>query len=144
MSDVEFVVRGPEPDDLNFILATWIRGLYFGTRFLEEHTYKTTFLKSFEVLVKDILVRENIDIRVCALKEDEDVILGYSVLEGSALHWVFVKESWRKIGIAKRLVPDSITRFTNATDLGLRIKPKKWKFDPFLLLEGDKSGSKKS
>lgn len=73
-------------------------------------------------------------IKIACLNEDPDVILGYSVMEGDhTLHFVFIKEIWRKMGIAKQLVPKSVVTTTHLTKVGRMAKPKSWRYDPFLL-----------
>jgi hypothetical protein len=71
---------------------------------------------------------------VACLKDDADTILGYSVIEGKRLHWVFVKRVWRKIGIGASLVPPFIDSVSHLTEIGKSIleKQKGVIFNPFL------------
>ncbi len=86
-------------------------------------------------LVGESLIKKA-TIKVACLVEDNDVILGYSILSNDfqVIHWVFVKAAWRKQGIAKTLVPKYPTAFTNFTTLGLTLTKKfdKIVFNPFL------------
>jgi len=50
-----------------------------------------------------------------------DTILGYSILLPEAVAWVFIKDRWRGIGLAKDLVPDTTKVFTHYNKVGLSI-----------------------
>lgn len=118
--------------DSSFIFATWLKGLYYGNYFFREID-KDTFFKCYHRVIEKILLKPESFIAVSCLKEDEDVILGYAVCEPEVLHWVFIKDAWRKLGLAKDLVPKDIKYVTHLTEVGANIKPKEWKFNPFLI-----------
>lgn len=96
-----------------------------------------TFNESYLNFIAQVLKRPETEVRVACLKEDEDEIKGYTVLDSSrkALHFVYVKEAWRKQGIAKKLLPDlhELKITTQLTTLGKRLKPSFMKFNPFLI-----------
>jgi hypothetical protein len=92
-----------------------------------------TFYKGYHPVITALLKRSTT--RVACLKESPDVILGYSVYEGPKLHWVHVKEAWRKFGIAKLLLPKDFNTVSHKTSMGERILKQKYpnvKYDPFL------------
>ncbi len=120
-------------DDRSFILATWLRGLYYGNPLFKE-IEKDVFMENYHRIISDVLDRATTTVRVAVLKDDLNVILGYAVFSSeTTLHWVFVKEAWRKIGIASKLIPQSTDTVTHLTILGRKIKPTAMKFNPFLL-----------
>jgi hypothetical protein len=127
-------IRAYAAEDKNFILATFLRGLYYGES-IYSRMHKRTFMEKFHQVAETALNLPTIYIRVACLKDDPDVILGYAVLSrNNALHWVFVKKSWRGIGICKDLVPESTKTVTNLTKIGLIIANKKnLTFDPFVV-----------
>ncbi len=124
------------PDDLNFILSTWLRGLYYGNDFfnlIDNHIY----FVNYEFVIKRILQRPTTTINICCLKDDPSVILGYAVTENNenknVLHWCFVKNIWRGIGISKDLLdPLDIKVVTHVTNRTMKEKPKRMEFNPFL------------
>lgn len=127
-------VRDYIPSDRNFILATWLRGLKYGNEWfdaIEAEAYYEYYQKAIDF----ILTKNTTAVRVACLKEDPEVILGYVVLNslGNVVHWVFVKKAWRSIGIARNLVPPTVTRATHLTKVGLAIIQKHTgiKFNPF-------------
>jgi GNAT superfamily N-acetyltransferase len=118
--------------DKNFIYQTWLKGLYYGNEFFKQMN-ADDFYKNYEHVITRILMVPDLQIKVACLKEDAEVVLGYAIFKGDTLHWIFVKPTWRKLGIAKDLIPDTIKSVTHLTKVGKSIKPKKWAFNPFLL-----------
>lgn len=45
-----------------------------------------------------------------------DEVLGYSVVDGTTLHWVYVKSLYRRSGIGSGLVPSGLLYYSHATD----------------------------
>lgn len=128
-------IRDYLPGDMNLILATWLRGLYYSDSWYSEIP-KNIFMDQYHKIIKTILASPHTSVRVACLKEDPEVILGYAVLSNvhTAVHWVFCKKNWRGIGIAKDLVPNTVNSATHATKVGLGIMKKKgYIFNPFLI-----------
>lgn len=124
------IVRQASPDDISFILATWLKGYYHGNAFWQDVDRDLYFAKYKEVVLQ-LLATANVS--VACLSDDNDVILGYSVHKGDVLHWMFIKKAWRKIGLAKLLIPHAgIKEVTHLTKIGRALLPKEWKYNPFL------------
>ncbi len=123
------VVREGRADDLPFIYSTWLRGLYYGHPWYKL-VDKETFFAKYKLIVMKLLSRSFVS--VFCLRTDPDVVLGYAVYEGPVLHWVYVKKAWRQFGIATKLMPEGIDAVSHLTSLGRIVKPKEWKFDPFV------------
>lgn len=107
--------------DRNFIFSTWKKGLKYGNSVSSQDP------KAFDRWSQDLIstTLKQATTTIAALKEDDDVILGYSVVRGDTIDWVFVKNLWRKIGIAKELLkhitPKYVSRVTKPGET-LRIK----------------------
>src|SRR5690554_1459582 len=101
-----FKVRDSKPSDLNFVLATFLRGVYHGDTYLSE-VPRSIFMDNYKVVANKLVNNPNTIIKIACLPEDEDVILGYSILSAdySTIHWCYVKAAWRNKGIAKSIVP---------------------------------------
>lgn len=126
-------VRPPVEDDLNFIIATFLKGLYYGNDFYGM-IQKDDYMKNYEPIVKAILANNLINI--ACLKEDPGVILGYSILtsDQSTVHFTFIKAAWRSKGLFQLLVPNTITGYSHFTNKGLSIVKSKFNqavFTPF-------------
>lgn len=126
-------VREGLEDDFNFIMATFLRGLYYGASAFSPMD-KSTFMTHYHKIVVGLLASPKVKVKAACLKEDPSVVLAYSIIstDETVLHWVFTKKSWRKIGLAKLLVPSSTTSCTHLTALGSALK-KKIEFNPFKL-----------
>lgn len=122
--------------DKNFILATFLRGLYYGDSWFSSIP-KQIFMANYKVVAEALLNNNRCAVKIACLKEDPDVILGYSILSANyqVIHWVFVKNSWRQKGIAKSLLPQHPEAVTHLTKLGqkLLLKFESTVFNPFIL-----------
>lgn len=120
-----YVVRQYRDSDKNFVLATFLRGLYYGNEFYNM-ILKQEFMDNYKLIAEALLAPERNMIHVAVLSDDSDVILGYSVVshDHETLHWVFVKAAWRKQGIAKSLIPATINTYSHFTTVGLSLAKK--------------------
>lgn len=123
------------PADKNFIYASWLRGLYYGSDFYREIP-KNIFMAAYHTILERLLTAPGTVIRVACLKDDPETILGYAVARRSqgitVMDWLFVKSSWRNIGIGKSLVPPNLGAVTHLTKVGKALKPVNCVFNPFI------------
>lgn len=127
-------IRPAKPEDVNFILATFLRGLYYGESAFSPME-KKTFMEAYKPVAIAMLMKHKVT--VACLKDDSDVILAYAItnLDSSILHWIQCKSAWRKKGIAKSLLSAEVKHVTHLTKLGQALLPKLKgaTFDPFKL-----------
>lgn len=128
-------IRDYVSSDENFVFSTALSGLYYGDSWFSK-VKKIIFLSNYRQILKGIIAKPTTQIRVACIKDDPNEIKGYAILvnNGQALMWVFVKKDWRKNGIAKALIPSTVTEVTNLTHLGA-ILIKKYpnlSFNPFV------------
>jgi len=118
-------IRDGKPEDNNFILSTFLRGLYYGDSWFSLIP-KDAFMQHYKKVANYLVIPGNSTIKVACLKEDPNVILGYSILSNDfqTIHWVFVKNAWRNKGIAKSLVPQYPTVVTHLTKVGKQLLTK--------------------
>jgi hypothetical protein len=130
MSEGSFVVREYKAEDKNFILATFLRGLYYGNEFysmIPKDAFMTNYKSVAEALVNTKTIK------VVCLEDSPDVILGYAIITNETAHWCFVKSAWRKQGIMKALFPVIPKFSTHFTIVGLLLMKKhNITFNPFL------------
>lgn len=129
-------IRAGLPGDKNFVLSTFLLGIYYGGTAYSEMS-KDIFMLEYHKLAEKLLISEDTSLKVACLKEDHNVILGYALLDkdGHTIHFVFVKKLWRKIGIMKSLIPQQVLFCTHLTDVGISLikKAPYISFNPFLL-----------
>lgn len=138
MSDFRglYAIRDSVDADTSFIMATFLRGLYYGDSWFSLIP-KDIFMQNYKTIANALILSPNVVIKIACLKEDPNVILGYSILsaDSQVVHWTFVKSAWRKQGIAKALVPQYPVFITHLSDLGRKLMSKypTTKFNPFAL-----------
>jgi hypothetical protein len=134
MTNIDFSglydIRDMVPEDKNFILATFLRGLYYGDSWYSLIP-KPVFMENYQILAEILLQKSTV--KVACLKEDHNIILGYSILspDFQTIHWVYVKDSkqpdgsgWRRHGIARSLLPKYPTAITHLTATGKKLMSK--------------------
>lgn len=116
-------VRDMVIEDKNFILATALRGIYYGDSWFSMIP-KDVFMDYYKNIVEVMIAKCNV--KVACLPDDPSVVLGYSILslDYQAIVWVYVKQAWRNKGIAKALVPKYPVAVTHLTKLGKTLLPK--------------------
>jgi GNAT superfamily N-acetyltransferase len=135
MTDPLIKLRDHQPTDLAFIYSTWLKGYYHGNEWFEKnHIDEESYHKIYHQVLEKILFKSNPTIKVAALSEDQDVVIGYSITSnnGTLLHWVWVRPVWRNLGIARRLIPSNVMEVSHLTKLARSLKPKNWEYRPFL------------
>jgi hypothetical protein len=136
MSNQEIVIiRNYKKEDEAFVYSTFLLGVYHGESWFSK-IQKSIFLHNYRLFLNKLIAFENTQIKIACLKDDEDTLVGYSIMTKSedTLHWVFVKNAWRKIGVAKTLVPNTIKNVTHLSSQGEKIMETHpgMVFNPFL------------
>lgn len=99
---------GDDPlDDRRFVFTTWKNGIWFSEPRDERNYDEFNSLKSREI--NRILKRSNAKVTIACISDNLDQIIGYSVATGTHLHWIYVKEDYRKQGIGRLLAKGTVT-----------------------------------
>ena len=129
------VYPGPEVPKAyhNMILSKWLRTNYFGNPFMREIS-QDFYWDCHSVLIKRVVNNPDSQVRLAALSDDHDVILGFSVSRPNILDYLWVHAMHRMIGIGSSLVPkfDMYTHTTNKWRLIQRHKYFDTKFNPYI------------
>lgn len=108
-AEKSYFFRPYSNSDVNFIQNSWAQSYYGGDGFkqsitpLEFNSHHRPYRESF-------FQRSTATVIVCAYKEGPDVILGWMAVEerktnpGIYLHYIYVKHSFQRLGIAKELL----------------------------------------
>ena len=97
-------VRAAEPSDLAFIFKTWLKSYYYSSPAVLHIPPEVYFHEHHKVAER--LLRKSVVPVVCQ-RSAPGVLLGFAVLEMSTplcLHWLYVKNAWRKMGVAAKLL----------------------------------------
>lgn len=117
----------------NMILAKWMRSLKYGNDYFKL-TDSDAYFGAYERYINSLLKRANLVIRLAALTQEKDVVLGWSAIEGTTLHYVWVQREQRNQKIGTALVPTKISTISHLTKAGMSIWHSKLShavFDPF-------------
>lgn len=134
----KWILREPKKTDIPFIYQTWLNSFRYDS--WSKATAKSVFFDHYKLVIDEIL--SNSKTLIACLPEDEDIILGYLVYESQIIHYIFVKNDFRKYGIAANLVNHSMDleqpiTITHRTKTALPIlNNKNWIFNPFKLYKG--------
>src|SRR4029077_15011640 len=96
--------------------------------------FPRAFFEVHDAYFKMLLTRPNAKIRIAALSDDPDVVVGWSLMEPSKLHYVWVAEGSRQTKVCSALIPDEFDTVTHLTKFFLPIWNCKYptvKFNPY-------------
>lgn len=117
-----------------FVANTFLDGMKYGNDTFKKIDRKVFFDKYNALLA--VLFHKPIIVKIAVMANDPDHYLGFSMIDGNTLHFVYVRPEVRGGGIARELVPnDQIKQFSHITKLGNRIwkeRRKEWIFNPFI------------
>lgn len=129
------LIRDYLPSDKNFIYASFLKGLRYGNEMFELIDAKVYF-DIYQRVIENILDQDSTLVKVACLKDEPEVILGYSIATPTEglIHFLFVKSAWRGIGIGTTLMSEGIHTATHTTKIGTAlIKKKHLKYNPFMV-----------
>lgn len=131
----KWAIRKATEQDISFIYATWLNSYRTGSQ-LASDTKKSIFFDNYKQVIDQILIES--EVHVACLIDDLNVIIGYSVSDLGLLHYIFVKEAFREMGVAKSLYQwiESPTVFTHRTNSIEKILSKHAEliYNPFALM----------
>lgn len=110
MSDSHLLIRPGRPEDANFLFNSWLKS--YRRSWFAQRIPNDVFYAQQHLVIEDILNRPLTRVSVITPAGDPDTICGYAVTEaidGAAskaaiVHYVYVKETFRKLGLATRLL----------------------------------------
>ena len=137
---MNWIIRPPQEQDIPFVYATWLRSYHVDTDYIQMMR-KSTYFENYRLVLDHILSSADTDI-VC-LKDTPEVILGYLISQPKTIHYIFVKDAFRHLGIAedlisKRFPEDQEITCTHATKSILPFLKRNTliNFNPFTLYKG--------
>lgn len=95
-------------NDEAYLYSTWLR-CYKHYSYFAKRIRSAQFFKGHEKVIKHLLAKPNVIVLVACPKDDDDTILGYLAFEEGdkesrpVIHFTFVKDAFRKMGVAKSL-----------------------------------------
>lgn len=122
----EIILRpGIIPEDAGFVFSSWLKS-YYGNSPHNTWIPKKIYQKEQAIIITKLLNRS--DLSIAAMSEDERIIIGYLVYEKGIIHYVYIKEPFRGLGIGKKLIQENgffdKTKVTHLTHKGRKIQLK--------------------
>lgn len=109
-----------EDSDAPFLFATWRKSIWFENK-NNTDSIDPIFFRLKTKQIKLILENPHCNVKIACLNDDHDQIVGYSVMIGSEIKFVYVKIEYRKQGIAKLLTRGFIFVSKPETKIGASI-----------------------
>lgn len=103
--------------DFAFIYATWRNALWFAEK--RDPKLADEFFRSASHLIT--AKTKDADIRIACLSDDSDMLLGWALLIGDNLEFVYVKADYRRSGIGKLLTRGVKTFSPPETRIGRKL-----------------------
>ena len=110
MSEIKIILRPVQPEDHNYLMATWINGLWRGLSkpdIPEGMTEKEVYQDLCSYIANKLSPAHHYGpatIQIACGDHDPNWIAGYSVSRGPHLEWLYVKKDYRRQGIANLLL----------------------------------------
>jgi GNAT superfamily N-acetyltransferase len=101
---IGIATRPAVADDLAFVFSTWLKGYRYGSSFGRGGMRNSVFYPAHREILEAILGREATDVLIASVADTPGIDVGYLVYEPNVLHWLYVKESFRRRGIARMLL----------------------------------------
>lgn len=125
-------IRPMREGDVNFILSTWLRSYYEelkrnGSKGVA-YPKDDVFFQGHQAEIKARL--SEMSVKVCVAPDDDNQIIGWAAIEGDTVHYVYVKQVFRQMGVARNLLSEHNfadyshhTRFSKYLNKGLVYDP---------------------
>lgn len=130
------LIRDADPSDLAFILDSWLkRAVHFrDPHIANDHTWFVNYRPVVERLL------QTSECKVAAYADMPHQIFGYIVYEPGIVHWIFVKKIMQNMGIANKLLSETVglekdftvTHYTD--DLSRLYSKRKITYNPLILM----------
>ena len=96
-------IREFKEEDKNFILSSFLKNYYSSMPGFKPES--EVFFPNHQKQLEKLYSNGDIVVVVACLDDDEDLIIGYAIFGlDKTLHYVLVKESYKKMGMATRLI----------------------------------------
>lgn len=112
-----FVVRPVAKDDWALIYSSWKKS-HRGRRKERQRSAvpPVEYYHRMQRRIDACLAREGAEVIVACDADDPDFILGWACVEGDVLHYVYVRQAARGLGVARKLLAGRrVTRATHWT-----------------------------
>lgn len=118
----------------NMILSKWLRTLRSGNDYFKLID-SVLYHSIYKDYILSVMSRPATLINLAVLTDDHDVVLGWSIVQATTLHYIYTHVDVRRQGIARALTPKHTDTISHVTKSGISF----WaavipnaKFNPFV------------
>lgn len=133
----EWMIRPPRKEDIEFIYSTWTRSYRHGSAVGKSLNKDSEFYPEYNKVIDWLLSQPDSSVHVLSLQDQPEIILAYAVSQKKVLHFIFVKEAFKNLGLEEALLKEigKIEVYTHKTVSIKKIMQKyaKAMYNPFLL-----------
>lgn len=134
---LEVQIRPASPDDMNLVRKSWMRS--YRKSAAMSWVSDASYDHGMPARIERIVTAPGVRVLVASPPGDTLTAFGFLVAGPDALHYLWTKESWRRMGVARRLLLDAfpstlLPRFTHLTKMGENLwltKTPSAQYDPF-------------
>lgn len=105
-------IRDATPSDLRFVHSSWFSSLW--SAWARGRINRKVYEWGQAARITRLLTASNVT--VAFFPEVPDEVLGWACVQGDALHYVYVKGTYRKMGIARGLVEGRVKCYTQRVE----------------------------
>src|ERR1017187_2430254 len=125
-SEIKITIRPAKLEDLNFIFASWLKSYRYASMFAKKISNEVYYEWHHKVIER--FIERNGTVSIAHPVGEPEVILGFIAHDGGdILQYIYVKKTFRQMGIAKALlgdmVPKTFTHWTRDTDWMIKKMP---------------------
>ena len=98
-----FILRPMTKDDEGFVYRAWLEGYW---QHCPESAYmpKSEWFCRWHRVIERLLEAEATQVQVAHVENQPDVLLGFACATLGVLHWAYVKQTFRGLGVAQSLI----------------------------------------
>lgn len=101
-NDLNYIIRPYDISDKALIHSSWKNSLKVSATY--DWMPSSVFYNHFNKSVMDILAHKHTTVLVACDDAEQDLVLGWICAGDDELHYVYVKEIYRKMGVARKLM----------------------------------------
>lgn len=111
------LIRPYRSDDLSFILSSWCRSYSESPN--AAWVPRRVFMRVYHDYIERLLSLGQLDVQLAVDPDNDEQIYGWSALSSGVVHYVYVKQLYRTLGVANELIaghcPGSLIRHSHWT-----------------------------
>lgn len=130
--NAEVIVRQATAEDKDFVMATWLKGNFYGSDYWG-HMADSAYYSYYGEYVKHTILHPDCRVDIAVLRDDPSLAIGYLVHNNQNIKWAYCKKDFRSKGILNLLLQGKtfLTYGADTKPAHAIAKKKQLTFNPF-------------